>query len=272
MRLPQRRGTAISPARLQGWLNSFPGYRHGLTVADIENWLQQFQEEHRDVAARILDAVEYITPDETSSAYRNLLEALPGWNRDEKKRNGQWRFVPFSVSEGESGGAMMHPFRTANNLAGKQFNSLFVHWSQLASLSRNDTVVFVDDFSGSGNQVKEYWPTFEEVLANGPTVYLLLIAATTGAQAEIARNTPIELRSERVLDASDNIFATACKHFSKTEKKSILKYCCRASSVEPQGRGSCGLLVVLAHKAPNNTIPILHKRNKRWKGLFRRYN
>lgn len=272
MKSPQRRGTAISPARRQGWLQSFAGYRHIITDDNIGNWLNQFQEAHRDIAARVLDAVEYITSDATTLAYRNLLTALPGWHRNQNQREGIWKFVPFSISEGESGNAMMHIFRTANNLAGRQHNSLFANWSQLASLGRQDTVVFIDDFSGSGSQVGEYWLTFEEILANGPSVYLLLIAATTAAQTKIANETPVSLRAEHIFDASDNIFASACKHFTKTEKDTLFTYCQRASAQEPRGRGSCGLLVVLAHKAPNNSIPVLHKMNKQWNGLFRRYN
>ncbi len=36
-------------------------------------------------------------------------------------------------------------------------------------------------------------------------------------------------------------------------------------------RGDCGFVIVLAHKCPNNTIPILHARRAGWEGLFRRH-
>lgn len=273
MRAPQRRGTAISPARRRQWLQSFPGYRHVITDEDIGKWLNQFQRKHRDIAARILDAVEYVTADDTTNAYRNLLTALPRWHRNANQRAGTWKFVPYSISGGESADSMMHPFRTANNLAGKQYNSLFAHWSQLASMGPEDTIVFVDDFSGTGSQVKEYWDlTFAELLASGPTAYLLLTAATTTAQTNISKETSLSLRAGRLFDSSDDIFASDCKSFSKDEKDALLKYCLRASPQEPRGRGSSGLLVVLAHKAPNNSIPVLHKVNQQWTGLFRRYN
>ena len=272
MRRPKRRGAAVSPERKQAWLESFAGYRHIITGKDLENWLDQFREADQDIAARVLDAVEYVTSDGISAAYRNLLGSLPGWHRDPDQRSGVWKFVPFSLSEGESGNAMMHTFRIANNLAGKQYNTLFAHWSQLASLGRDDTVVFIDDFSGTGSQVKDYWPRFEEILANGPLAYLLLIAATDTAQAAIERETSVRLRADRSLDASDNIFASACSHFTKDEKDTLLSYCQKAYPSEPKGRGSCGLLFVFAHKAPNNSIPLLHKVNKNWSGLFRRYN
>ncbi len=272
MKKPRRRGTAISPTRRQNWLDTFQGYRHLISDQDIRNWLNQFEDEHKDIAARILDSVEYITPNATDAAYRSLLTTLPNWHIDPTRRTGIWKFVPFSRSPGESGDRMVHQFRIANNLAGRQHDGLFAYWSQLASLGANDTVVFIDDFSGSGSQVAEYWPTFEEVLANGPTAYLMLIATTTRAQSKIATETQLILHSEIVLNGTDDIFSGACKSFSRSEKDVLLNYCQRASPQEPKGRGACGLIVVLAHKAPNNSIAVLHKNNRQWNGLFRRYN
>lgn len=272
MRSPQRRGTAISPARRQNWLDSFQGYRHLISDQDIQDWLNQFEEEHKDIAARVLDSVEYITPNGTDDAYRSLLATLPNWHNDPAIRQGIWKFVPFSRGPGESGDRMVHQFRTANNLAGRQHESLFAYWSQLASLGPDDTVVFIDDFSGSGSQVIDYWPTFDEVLANRPTVYLMLIAATTRARGIISAETPLNLHASLLLNETDDIFSNSCTYFTKAEKNALLSYCQRASHQEPKGRGACGLIVVLAHKAPNNSIAVLHKNNNRWAGLFRRYN
>ena len=272
MKKPQRRGTAITPVRRQGWIDTFQGYRHVIAEIDVQNWLNQFAEEHKDLAARILDSVEFVSPDATDGAYRNLLAALPGWDIDPAQRNGIWKFAAFTSSPGESGDRMLHQFRNANNLAGQNHNNLFAYRSELASLGKDDTVVFIDDFSGSGNQVTDYWPTLEEVLANGPTAYLVLIGATTTAQGVISANTSLNLRAAIVLDKSDDVFASVCTHFSNAEKEVLLTYCKRASRNEPKGHAACGLILVLAHKAPNNSISVLHQNNNRWTGLFRRYN
>src|SRR5688572_13990723 len=127
MRKPLRRGTAVSPERRQTWLASFQGYRHVITDQDILAWLAQFETNHRDIGARILDSVEYITPNAIDDAYRNLLANLPGWNIDRHERQGIWKFAAFTSSPGESGDRMLHQFRNANNLAGSQHNQLFAY-------------------------------------------------------------------------------------------------------------------------------------------------
>ena len=77
------------------------------------------------------------------------------------------------------------------------------------------------------------------------------------------------------LTEADEIFSTKCRHFSRREKHTILRYCRRADSASPRGFGDCGFVVVFAHNCPNNTIPILHARDpggRRWEGLFRRHD
>ena len=56
-----------------------------------------------------------------------------------------------------------------------------------------------------------------------------------------------------------------------SEKDALLEYCKRADRKYPRGYGDCGFVLVLAHKTPNNSIPVLHANNVRWKGLFPRY-
>lgn len=272
MKQPSRRGTPVSLERRQHWINSFRGYRHAIDDLLVQNWLAQFDEEDKDIGARILDSVEFITPEEIDAAYRTLLGALPGWDLEEKNRSGVWKFVPFTSSPGESGDRMIHQFRGANNLSGRKYDNLFAYRSEIAGLRNGDTVIFVDDFSGSGSQVTEYWPTLSELIAGGPTAYLMLVAATERAQDVITSETDLRLHSSRLLDSTDDIFSTSCKHFNRSEKATIEAYCAKADKRLPKGRGECGLLLVLAHKAPNNTIPILHKKTKNWNGLFRRYN
>jgi len=60
---------------------------------------------------------------------------------------------------------MLHRFRTANNLGGRRYNSLFRYRSELISLApgEDDTVVLVDDFAGTGESGMQAW---EQVYAS----------------------------------------------------------------------------------------------------------
>jgi hypothetical protein len=274
MKRPLQRGRAIDMRRMRRWTDDFPGYRITITEQRIDRWINQFQRRDRDLAARLLDAVDFITTEQTSGAFRSVLNMLPGWNINEGERTGRWRFVAFSSSAGESGDTMLHRFRLANGMAGRRYNPLFVYRRDLLQeeLGPNDSVVFVDDFSGSGNQVCNNWPEIAELLPGAPNIYLALIATTATAQTRIAQETDITVAPQYVLGDGDNIFSDSCTHFTEAEKEIILQYCRRVDRDNPRGFGDCGLLIVFAHNCPNNSIPILHRSAGRWEGLFRRYD
>jgi len=221
-----------------------------------------------------LDSVDFFTSEQISAAYRSVLGSLPGWHRDERRRHGSWRFVPFSSSSGESGDSMMHKFRLANNMSGRQYNPLCIYKRDLLKeeLGPDDNVVFVDDFSGSGQQVCDNWPVLKELLPGKPNAYLALVATSARAIDKVGSETDLVVVPHNTLVDSDNIFSPNCRHFTQAEKDVLLNYCTQVDRDEPRGFHDSGLLVVLAHKTPNNSIPILHKRTRRWEGLFRRYD
>ena len=274
MRQSRPIGTPIDDARLQRWIEDFGGYRRNVTRARIAAWLGQFSEKDRDLAARLLDSVEFLSHAAVEEGLYGALNSLPGWNNNREARTGKWRFVAFSRSAGESGDKMLHSLRSAAQLGSAANDDLFVGKRDLLmeELTADDTVVFVDDFAGTGRQVATGWrEVMEELLPGRPHIYLVLVAAYIDATNRIAAETPIELYTMTTLPEGDNVFSDACESFSADDKKRLLTYCRRASTSNPRGFGKCGLLLVLAHKTPNNSIPVLHAtRNERWSGLFPR--
>jgi len=275
MRTPRPRASAIDMKRMREWMGDFGSYRVAINEARIDRWLNQFAADDQDLAARLLDAVDFITYTQMVHAFRNILASLDGWHIDPASRIGKWRFAPFSGSSGESGDTMMWQFRHANNLTGKQYRDLFIYRRDLLGedFGPNDTVVFVDDFSGTGTQACDAWKEqLEELLPNSPRTYLVLVVASTAARNRISDETGLTVVNNIDLTGRDNIFSAECAHFTEKEKATILEYCEKADKREPRGFGDCGYVVVFAHKCPNNSIPILHKRSRHWEGLFRRYD
>ena len=273
MQKPLPPETPLNNQRFDNWLASFSAYVSPVTQLKIENWLDQFLEIDRDVAARILDAVLFVGTKQIMVQYREMLNALDGWHPDPGQRKGRWFFVPFSASSGESGDTMVHLFRMATGLNKKKFDELFIHRSELVAkkLTPDDTVVLIDDFSGTGDQAKTAWTDlFSELLYGEPHTYLMLVAATKDAVKVVRDNTEMELLCGTLLDKRHNFFNDDCKWFSKEDKATVLKYCKRANKSKPQGWGDSGLLVVLQHRCPNNSLPILHASNKNWTGIFPR--
>ena len=275
MNRPLESGSAIDATRYKAWLARFAGYRSPVTQQLIELWLDQFSDGDKDLAARLLDAVVFVDYGHIHTCFRQMLQSFEGWNKAKSKRTGRWFFVPFSTSSGESADSIVYAFRMATGMNNKSYNDLFIYRSELLihNPGPSDTVVLIDDFSGTGQQACDAWQDFfEELLPSGPRVILLLVAATTTALENIAENTALEPVCCETLDVSENIFGAACKHFSSAEKATLLQYCELADKKNPKGFRDSGLVVVLAHRCPNNVIPVLHAHHKVWQGLFPRHD
>jgi hypothetical protein len=275
MNRPLDRGSAIEAQRYRRWLARFAGYRNPVTQPLIELWLEQFLPPDKDLAARVLDSILFLDHNHIHTCFRQLLASLDGWHMAQSKRKGQWFFVPFSGSVGESGDSMVHAFRMATSMAKREYNPLFIHRSELVAKkpSAGDTVVLLDDFSGTGKQAHDSWNNpFAELLAGGPRVVLMLVAATTIALDRIAKETEMEPLCGTALPPTANIFSPACPHFTDKEKSTLLEYCMQADRTNPEGFNGCGLVVVLAHRCPNNSIPVLHANHVKWQGLFPRHD
>ena len=273
MRAPRPVGTAIDTRRRSSWQRRFASYRQGVTEQGIIDWLDAFENGDRDTAARLLDAVEFISAEQIHGAFRSILSILPGWHREADKRRGKFVFVAFSTSAGESGDNMLHQFRLANSLNHREFDPLFIGRSDLlrAGLGSEDTVVFVDDFVGSGTQAVTAWEKmFQELTTEVGNVYLATIAAYKVGSDAIKAKTRMQLLAHRPLGYRHSLFRNECDHFTAKEKERILHYCQLASTKHPKGFGDCALAVVLYHQCPNNALAVLHAASRRWDPLFPR--
>jgi hypothetical protein len=168
---------------------------------------------------------------------------------------------------------MLRLFREANGMAAAGWQPFFVTPLDLPGLklSALDSVVFVDDFAGTGTQMVGYWPIMQELIASEAKCYLVLTAITTRATEAITENTDLDVRAEITLDDSANVFSQECALFTEEEKNILDEYGTQASVDRPRGFGECGLTFVLSHKTPNNTLPILYANHPGWVGPFPRY-
>lgn len=259
------------PSREQIWLDRFRFYRDSPNIEAIENWISLFEGDDAELARKVLDHVMVVSERQIQQGYSAALAALPGW--DERATSpGRWRFVGFGKA-GESGPAMVRIFREANDLALAKYDSLFCDLSDLPGLKLTalDTVVFIDDFSGTGRQVCKRWPLISELIASEATCHLILSAVTDTAAKAISERTQLSLHSSIFLDDEANVLGPNCPIFDAEEKSALIRYGEKADSKWPEGYGKSGLLFVLSHKTPNNSLPILHVNEPHWRGLFPRY-
>lgn len=260
-----------SDEQFAAWISRFAGYRQPPTKDVLCKWLSRFKAEHLATAHKVLDAVTVVTEREIHQGYRDGLTALPGWSKNADAREGRWFFVGVG-SAGESGPAMLRMFREANGLTSMNWQSYFKMPRELPRLGLTalDNVVFVDDFAGTGRQIVSYWPIMQELVASEASCYLLLTALTEDAERNIRDSTELDVRAPIVLEKAANIFAAECGQFDDTERQALEDYGRIAWAAHPKGFGECGLTLILSHKTPNNTIPILHANHGAWEGPFPR--
>jgi hypothetical protein len=262
----------ISQGDLDGWYDRFRSYRRSPSREEILAWINQFQPEHVPIAKKVLDNVILVADVDIHGSYRDALEGIPGWSRNEAQRQGRWAFLGLG-GQAESGAAMLHMFREANGLEADKYQPLFVSLSDLPDmqLTAADTVIFVDDFAGTGDQFADRWERFQELIASEARTFLFLAAATSRALERLGGVEDLEIRVGRRLEPCENVFSDECNAFANNEKAAVLHYCETADPRCPRGWGDCGLLLVISRKTPNNSVPILHVDvRRRWKGLFPR--
>jgi hypothetical protein len=256
---------------MTGWEGRFRFYRASPARAEINGWLSRFNAADRDVAARVLDCVEVISEPSIQEGYKEALNSIDGWDKRVSEREGKWVFTGFGKPS-ESGMSMLRMFREANGLTAQLYDNLFHSIPDLPKLrlSAEDTIILVDDFSGSGKQICDRWPKLEELIASDARCFIVLTAATVVAIRNIEDKTVMKVVAKIIIERNENIFADACHRFNAAEKATLLRYCRKADAKNPKGFNECGLLYVLSHKTPNNSIPVLHVNHDNWVGLFPR--
>jgi hypothetical protein len=262
----------IAQAKLDAWIGLFSAYRHPPGPHALQQWLNYFGGHDENLASSVLDLVHLVSEHSIQQGYRRSLDRVSGWSPNKRDRRGRWFFAGYG-SAGESGQAMLRIFREANNLTSERFQYLFVSARELPALQLTalDTVVFVDDFAGTGTQIVKSWPVTKELLGSEARTFLILCAITRSAQDRILAKTGMRVISPIVLQNQHNVFHNSFNSFNAAEKARLNEYCSRADSRNPRGYGGCGLLLVLAHRTPNNSLPILHVNRPRWRGIFPRY-
>lgn len=259
--------------KIREWAERFSDYKRPPKSKDIKLWINYFSDKHKSIAYKILDNLILISEEEIQKGYKNVLDNLNGWNSNYRKRKGRWFFCGFGKPH-ESGPAMMRIFSEATKLSTDVSKKIFfINVTEIvnAELTADDTIVFVDDFAGTGRQAVRIWSVIKELVASEAKTFLLLTAATTQAIKKIENETPLKVSVTHVLNDKNNIFHGSSQLFTEMERAVLLTYCRKADRTIPKGFGDCGLIFVLSHKTPNNSVPILHANHPQWNGILPRY-
>ena len=251
--------------------NAFRDHEN-MSVARISKWGRQFTA--TSLVLKILSNIHYLSGDKIRLLVADLIVAI---KKELKFRDvNQIYFVPIG---NPSGGApvIARALRGIKGIKSHQIKYLD-ELERLRQKSKVRAVVLLDDFSGSGKHLVEWWKNVETILRPWITekkipVLLALLVLNCKAREKIKGILPRAVFSVQ-LTRKYNVLSTESHSFTARERQNISSLCKRLVGNKQEfahGFGECGLLLAFKYGCPNNSLPILWWPVKsRWKDLFNR--
>lgn len=280
----------IIQSHTQSRINSIISGRleNSVTLLEVVNWLENFDESEIDKALDILEKLEYFSIARSVSIYHDNLKRI-FWAFKEKN------IIFLAIGEfGKSGTAMSYFIKQAPCFSDKRFNKKKYLASSKFELSKivnehgidtNDfLLVLVDDFIGSGRSTIEFFkgdkqsPGLVKYLKENvlnPKIAILSLIILNEGKNHIKDEIPGVFISAEV---RTKIFTSRRSVFGYRPKMLPLRELAykKGSMLMKHKEWSLGYdnsqgLVAFAHTTPNNTLPIFWSSEKEWYPLYPRY-
>lgn len=213
-------------------------------------------------------------------------------NEEFQKKLERTRFLGVG-NPSESGYHLLYYFRQENSLD----KNLFIHAHKIFQRNRDgspvtlrepkiDRYVFIDDFSGSGDQGIDYnediLQELKEIRKDVFTAYYVLFATEDGLERIRSETLFDSVKCIFTLDSTFKVFDINSRIFTnpirgidrESVKEMCLKYGSRLFPDCPLGFGDCELLIGFHHNIPDNTLPIIwydYPDVQPWQPIFKRY-
>ncbi len=243
------------------------GDHEGIKQSKILRWMANFEDSDLGLASKILQEIRYYSSDNIWSMARNLARIV-------KQQFGsvQWHKVIFVPIGGPySGSAMIARVLRETGTVNKRS---IKYMAELEKMPRSqiEAIVFIDDFCGTGNTLKEWWEVNESIVRPKSVPFAIgLLVMNQTARSVIEGFAKTVLCIDELTDP-DNILSSASTRFASGEKTRMVQYC-KKTGCHPdyiRGYGNCGLLIAFKHGCPNDSLPILWWRSQSWEPLFKR--
>lgn len=244
------------------------GDHEGVGHARVVRWMNQFDEDHWVLAGSLLRATKYYGASNIRAMTRELCLGIVKQFQNVKRSE-----IAF-VSIGEPGSSSEIIIRSLRGVKAAN-RSRKLRMADLANVNPDEVsvIVFIDDFSGTGNQLREWWDTVEMLVAPiGAIVVVALLVMNYKAQGKI-ESFADECVWVHFLEKRFDVLSDENEEFTDSDQDVIRNYCKRTGCRDAllNGKGDCGLLVAFKHGCPNNSLPILWWDNNQWLPLFKRY-
>lgn len=234
----------------------------------IEAWLLNFKRnEDRKIALKLLNKLIYISYSDLrillKSAYGSLLCSL--------QADDLTNCYISNIGDPTSGS--MHLLKIFQEENGINSN-IVISFENLKSLTGNidKTVIFIDDFIGTGDTYIDWYEKNTDVLNCFSKV---IYVSATGLQKGITRietETKTEVLCVNIFDEDEQVIDGTLFNFEdkKMVTELIDKYSSTVGFQNMYGYGKCQLLLAFEYNIPNSSIGILWWSKNNWTPLLKR--
>lgn len=266
------------------WINVFYENMFGRGKVDskrFHDWILQFEEDERLFACKLLDRLKSYTADEVRDTWQAIFKKLP----EEAKSN---RVAYIGLGHGaKSGHHLVYPFRQAiteteeyisyqnNGKINQIFPASIADFDKYGWI-RPDTIVFIDDFIGTGGQACEFlgWYLTNYQWLKKTNIYFCVLAGFKGAIDEIEKKLEHQFKTFKIipgleLDKKDIAFSplnslwssddecNKAEQWAKNLGEKLVPHKQPYDKVrDALGWYNCQALVTFPHNIPSDTLTI----------------
>ena len=245
-------------------------FKGDVAVEEMQVWLDQFDNDDKPLIRTLVQHFKYYSSRDVFQLLDQLFVKLTGEFHVDPM--SAW-FVPVGYVA-KSGDAIAYFFRRNNNLP----EEAFIRANDLseARLTERSTVVFLDDFIGSGQDGLRIATEIVKPIKKSRPESRFVFAATVGYSEGIERiwsSKFVEVCVVEELSSQDKPFTEDSKVFPDAETRQkaetiVRRYCKALKSKAPLGYGATQGLIGFFFGTPNNTLPIFWSSEGDWVPLL----
>jgi hypothetical protein len=230
-----------------------------------------------ELLIRVVECVQYYDIARINALLRELHRAVRQQLIDDGFVQTKRTIFAPAGGAGESGQEIFRRYRDVNRLQEAASRLALVPDLQelvIAAQKAGDSIaiVLLDDFIGTGVQVRDYWRDVltQVIPAPLPALYFVTIAACNDGVVLVQNETPLRVVTGHYVP---NVAYLSGAPFTDEERNRIRSYC-GAIGNQPFGFGDLELLLAFTHGCPDNVISLLRgaKGQRKWRGILPRFN
>ena len=263
---------------------------------NAKSWLNNFDYIDRPLAVELLDAFVHYNPAQFNHVFRFSLSLLRNRVRAQGKDWNQFAsdlIVTYPPGENPNPSDSGHIFVRNARGAGIPEGRLVEPAQALSQyLTKGSPVLFVDDFLGSGSQMRHTWLREYEIDGNlasfatasgghaGNIYYCCAFATTQGITHLQDEGITVDVQPAHQLNQKDGVLSSNTRLLDPSQREQIQEMIKRVSIKagfmdtggknvsDWSGFAGLGLALSFDHGTPDASLPILYKEFNGWKPLI----